>query len=468
VQFITLFIRSVLLARFLSPEVFGIYAFAQAIVVTTKSLPAFGLGTAYVHRSPESEHSDALSVYFTLITVFTLLWAMALASGAFLVDHEHRWVLWVLIATTFIFQLTAPANAVMVKRVSFRRPAILSLVTALLSTPIAIFLAWSRRDVWSLLSIDLITSVISVAGYYVIDPVWRPKFTWSRPVARYFLKFGGHVVLSGTLSDAMDRLDNLWTGQFLGDVALGFYSQAYTFASSISRGLISPVFAVVVGVFAEVKQDRGRLSRAFFWVNALVIRGSFLLGGMVFLASPEFVQRVLGEQWLPMLGTFQLMTSHILLYPVGIVIGSMFPAIGRPETLVRTRLVQLGILIAGLVTLGPAYGIKGVAIAVISMVVTGLGILLWQAHKHVDFSLTRLFGIPVIALASGLLIAYGLTSMVRINGPSWQVTVSRLGILGAVYVAIVFLTERRQVIEILQLLQQLFSQHRQAGIVGSD
>ena len=214
-QVVILFVRSVLLARLLSPEIFGIYAFAQAIIIITRTLPTFGLGSAYIHHSPESEHPDASGVYLTLISSFTLLWAVVVASGATLfVDPERRLVLWILIIISFASQFVAPAQAILAKQVLFQRPAILSGFSAIITTLVALLLASRGYGIWSLLSVDIINVIIFVAGYYIIKPVWKPRFAWSQPIARYFLSFGGRVMQAGILVQLLDRIDDLWVGTF--------------------------------------------------------------------------------------------------------------------------------------------------------------------------------------------------------------------------------------------------------------
>ncbi len=452
-----------MLARVLSPEIFGIYAFAQAVIATTKSLSTFGLGTAYVHHSPESDHVDALSVHFTLTSSFTLVWAIILAVvSVLLFDYEQCWVIWVLIATSFVSQLTTSAYTSLVRQVSLQRPAILKLITAVITTLVALFLAWNRGDIWSLLSIDIAAAVILVVGYYVIKPVWRPRLVWSWPIVRYFLKFGSQVFLAGFFNRVLDKLDDLWTGYFLGNTALGFYSRAYTFANYPRRVLVSPIYATTVGIYAEVKNDRKRLSQVFVLLNSLVVQSSFLFSGVLFLVSPEFVRLVLGEQWLPMLDAFRLMTAYTMLDPIRVTMGNMFAATGQPEVIVRTRIIQLVTLAVGLVILGPYYGIEGVAVAATGTTTIGAGILIWRARKKVDFSLVHLIGVPIISLVIGILAAYSSISILDGVESYWLVGIVKIAVFIPVYAMIVVLVERRQIYEMFQLLKRMFLQRKSA------
>jgi O-antigen/teichoic acid export membrane protein len=468
-QVIILFFRSVMLARILPPAVFGVYTFVQAIVSITVTLPTFGLGSAYTHRSPESEHPDAPGVYFTLISIFSLIWAVLLTGIAVLFFNlEQVWVLAVMVAAAFVSQLVAPAQAILAKQVLFQRLAILEGISAILTTLCALLLAWNGAGIWSLLSVDIISVIVLVVGLYLIHPVWRPRLAWSPPVVRYFLKFGSSTFLAGLLVQAIDRLDDVWTGRFLGDVALGFYSRAYTFANYPRRILASPVSSVALVAYAEVKYDRKRLSQAFFRVNALMIRAGFLFAGILFLISPEFVRLVLGEKWLPMLSAFRLMIVYTAIDPIKFTVGHLFVSIGMPGLLARTRFIQLLILAIGLVTLGPTYGIAGVSLAATIMVVIGMGILLWQAREHVDFSVVRLFGMPVVALIIALLAAYGAVALYGSTDSFWQVGILKFVAFGLAYSLIMLVTEKHQIYELAHLVRHLFLNRKPTTIAQDD
>src|SRR4030042_519374 len=71
--------RSILLARLIAPEIFGIYSFATSFVLVTSTLPNFGMSSALLHRAPESEGEEALRVHFTILLAFNFIWATVIA-----------------------------------------------------------------------------------------------------------------------------------------------------------------------------------------------------------------------------------------------------------------------------------------------------------------------------------------------------------------------------------------------------
>jgi O-antigen/teichoic acid export membrane protein len=411
--------RSILLARLLPVETFGVYALATAIVTLSGILPQWGLGSAFLHRAPQtSDESHAAAVHFTLRLALTAVWLTALLGLALWLAEGALRLALVALALVFAgLYLVDTPKAILVRRVQHRRLALLDLLTAAATTVVAVALAARGYGLWALLATDVVTLALAVVAFYLWRPVWRPRLLWAADTVRYYLRFGSRTMAESALSEALDNLDDLWTGAALGPAALGLYSRAYTFATYPRRLLAMPVNAVAGGAYAELKTQRLALSRAFFRTNALLVRSGFLLGGLLVLVAPEFTRLALGERWLPMVPAFRLMAVFTLLDPIRVTVSSLFVAVGRPEQVVRTRLAQLAAMVVGLFVLGARWGITGVALVVDGVLLIGLGWLLARARAHVDFSVARLFGAPLLALLAGAAAGLGAAWLLCRAGP---------------------------------------------------
>lgn len=401
--------RSIWLARLLPVETFGVYTLASAIVTFSGILPMWGMGSAFLHRAPETADEDhAAAVHLTLRLVLVAVWAVVLGGlSALLAAEPLRTALLALTAIFALLYLTDTPRVILSRRVDHRRLALLDLANAIGTTIVSVWLARRGYGLTALLATDAVTLFLSVIVLYLWRPVWRPRLLWAAGTVRYYLRFGSRTMAESALSEALDNVDDLWTGAYLGNNALGLYSRAYTFATYPRRLLAFPVNVVAGGAYSELKGDRPRLSQAFARTNALLVRSGFLLGGLLVLVAPEFTRLALGDKWLPMVPAFQLMAVFTLLDPVRITISSLFAAVGRPGQVVDVRLVQLAALLLGLYVLGPRWGITGVALVVDGVLLIGLGWLLRRARAHVDFSAVRLFGAPLLALAAGAVVALG-------------------------------------------------------------
>jgi len=453
-QILVSFVRSWLLARWLPVETFGVYALAGSIVGISGIVANFGMGGAFLHRAPETEDErQAAAVHFTLKSLFTFIWAAVLVTGGLaFTDGKLRLALLVLTGTAAIVHLTQTPRLILVRRVVHRRLALLQLLATLFASLSALGLASQGIALWALLSTNIVTASLHIVMLYIWRPVWRPQLTWSRSAVRYLLRFGSRNVVAALLLRALDRVDDLWTGLYLGQVSLGFYSRAYTFATYPRKILAAPVNAVVGGTYAELQEDRERLSRAFFRTNAFLVRTGFLLAGLLALVAPEFIRLALGTRWLPMLDAFRLMLVFTLLDPIKMTVANLFVAVGRPDQVVEARAIQLAALAVGLFLLGPWLGITGVALAVDVMLVIGIAILLRWARAYVDFSIRRLFLVPVLGLASGLLLARGISTLPEIAGSDWRTGSVKIGVFLLIYGIALLGLERRQLSEMLSSL----------------
>jgi O-antigen/teichoic acid export membrane protein len=440
-----LFVRSVLLARLLPVETFGVYVGAGALVTLTAVFATFGMGGAFLHRAPETQdEAPAAAVHFTVKLLFTLAWAAVMVAFALLyTDGNQRLALIVLTLTQVGDELTQTSRLILIRRVVHRRLAILQFLDAVSTSVVSIGLALLGAGLWALLATDIVSMLLGIIGLMIYRPVWRLRLAWQTTRVRYYLHFGSRNVVAGLLLMALDRIDDLWTQRYLGNEALGFYSRAYTFATYPRKILAAPVNQVASGAYAELKTERLRLSQAFFRTNALLVRSGFLLAGILALIAPEFIRIFLGEKWLPMLEAFRLMLVFTLLDPIKMTVSDLFIAMGRPELVVRVRLGQLVVLIAALFLLGPRFGIAGVALAVDIMVVLGIAILMAMARRYVDFSARRIFGLPSVALAAGLVFTAGFLTAVYPNpGSDWWGATVKIVLFSACYGGLLLAFER--------------------------
>jgi len=455
VSVVVLLVRSILLARWLPVEVFGIYTFAVSIVSLSSTVVSFGMGPAFLHRAPESEdEQQAAAVHFTLKLIFTISWAVLLWVGAFrFATGPTRITLLLLTFTTAGVQLTETPRLILTRRVVHRRLALADLVSVLLAALVTLGLAWHGVALWALLATDVVNASLAILALYVWRPVWRPRLAWLPAIMRYFLNFGGRNFLVTVLVVALDNVDNLWTGRYLGKTSLGFYSRAYAFATYPRTILAAPINTVAGGTLAELKGNRPRLSAAFFQISALLVRGGFFMAGLLALVAPEFIRLVLGAKWLPMLDAFRLMLVFTLLDPMRKTTALLFLAVGKPEQIAYTYCIQLVALISGMFLLGPRLGIAGIALAVNIMLVIGMVIMLWRARTFVDISLGQLFIVPGLALVMGMLLARWAIALPGVPGSDWRTGFVKAAIFTVVYGTLVLAFEWRWVMRSLSWLR---------------
>ena len=357
VNIITGAIQLVILTRLLEPRVFGIYTSALATIKVLSILANFGMGAAFLHRSEESEDIlKAAAVHFTIKTILTFLWGILVVIGVFFFttrgQEEIRISFIAITGSEIILHLCQTPRLILVRLVEHKKLAFVDIADSLLSVVTVVTFAFIFKDVRALLIGNITSAFVNLIGFYFIKPFWKPKLYWSPKIFGYFIRFGFSQLLNIGLVKALDNVDDIWTGYYLGSTSLGFYSRAYKFAKYPSQIIASPIDAVALGTFAELKNNGNLLSIAFNQTSSTIIRSGFFFAGLFSSIASEFIIIVMGEKWLPALPVFRLMLIFALFDPLKETMSSLFIALGKMKQVVVVKLLQFFLLITGLYLLG--------------------------------------------------------------------------------------------------------------------
>ena len=113
------FTQSILLARLLPVEYFGIFAGVNSLLVLIATFFEFGFTNALIHRSPETEdEARASQVFFTLRLIFESVSTISLAIfGIIAFSGLRRQALLILVFAMFIYRMTQIPRILLIRRV---------------------------------------------------------------------------------------------------------------------------------------------------------------------------------------------------------------------------------------------------------------------------------------------------------------------------------------------------------------
>jgi O-antigen/teichoic acid export membrane protein len=439
------FVRSVLLARWVAPEHFGVVALVLFYISLAGHLRTLDLGKAFMHRQDDSERlvgtffclqTGTLLLSLALLVIATPLLRVAYPTTPLLTS-----ILLALVGVELVKGLSGVQETLLGKGLAFRALAITDVVASITMLLVAPYLAWRGWGAWALVAEQASGILARFVMTWLVFRPWRPRIAWDREIARWFLDFGRAAWGAANLGFLIDRFDDVWIGTMLGEAPLGYYSRAYEFAHYPRRVIANPLVSVFTPVFARLQVDRRRLSQAFYRVSHVILRTGFLISGAFALVMPEFIALVIGTQWQPMLLTFRLMLIYTLLDALLMLSGSLLLVVGDPRGLQRSRLVQALFFIPAVIAGAYLWGINGVALAADGMLVIGAATLYPSLRKVVDFSLFKLAFWPLMALGG----AYGAGLLVEARWalPSlWLSAAAKLALFTAVYAGALAFIER--------------------------
>ena len=357
---------SVVLARLLQPEDFGIFGLAMIFIGIASRFGNLGLGLALVQRKElQDEHVSSIFVVhlllFSLITGLTISIAPLVGSyfGSPLVGGALRAMAWIFVAHAF----SSIARAILQRRMDFKAPALANIVDHVASTVTSITLAWLGYGIWSLVYAHIGGSLLSTL-VLMVKARWKPVFRYNQAAAKELFSFGLSIFFKNLLIYGSDKVDYFVIGKQLGPAALGFYEKAFNIMDLGVKELSTKIGAgVLFPAFSKIQDDQERLRSVYAKIilSLTLVCFPFFVG--LFLVAPSAIYVLFGEKWMASVIPLQILCLAGLFRTHLHVTGTVINAMGKVAPEVWIRAAALVLLTIGCV-IGSFWGIVGVALAV--------------------------------------------------------------------------------------------------------
>jgi PST family polysaccharide transporter len=455
-------LSTVILARLLLPEDFGIIDAAMTVIVLADKIQNLGLGKALIQREgDEKDIAQAANAIFwsnfsTSLVLYGLTFLGAPLIGAFYNDPHVvtalRVMSLILIINSFdVVQVSLLQRDFQFKRLFWRR-----LVPALSPIVIGVPLAMLGLGYWALVYGNLVGSLLAVVFLWTTS-AWRPRFSINFLVARQLLSFGWLVAAEGLIGWALNYADNAVVGHFLGTKALGIYALGYNVVWLVTAFLINPVTDVAYSTFSRLRQAPAEFKDVYLKLTKLVAAISLpVCLGMSLMAEPV-VHLVLGDRWQGLGRVIQILAIMPGLSVLWSLNPEGFKAISRPDIIPKLSLFVITYMVV-IYPVAIAYGLIAIVIARFSV-----GIVFAPVHTCLAvrfFNLKRSYlweslRLPLFAAAGMSIVILAIESLnMQFLGGEW-VNFGLALVLGAsIYSGILWLTNRDLVLMFIRLARR--------------
>lgn len=401
------FFRSIVMARLLTPEIFGLMAICSLVTRGIEIFTETGFGAALIHRQELFE--DARDTAFT----FLVLRGAGLAVIAFFIApwvavFYDQVILESIIAVIGIgFALTGFSNIntiALQKELDFKRLIYLEQTTGVLNTVIAVGLAYWLRDVWALVYSQLATSVISVISSYLIVP-GRPRFRFDPVIARELFSYGKFMTGLAVVVFVTSQLDSAMLGKLLGMEALGFYTVAYTLANIPSTNLSKVISRVLFPMFSKLQTDFPKLRVEYVRGVRLVVAVVVPISFAIVVLAHDIVTSLYGAKWAAAAVPLQVLAVFGCFQALWMLNGYLYNAIGKPHIDFYMNASRLVLVIGLLYPLTISYGLAGAGAAVALPMAVQFAVGVYLSHRVIGVSILATVRPVGVALAQGAVLA---------------------------------------------------------------
>ncbi len=446
-----IFVSTIILARLLSQDDFGVAGYAIIIISSLKVLGDLGVGEALIYHKEEKYAPDTafwLGLTISLL-LFTLTFLSAPLIGNFFEDPR---AIPVTRALAFSFPLSSLGyvhDMLLRKKLSFKRKFIPDLSRSLAKGFFSIIFAFLGYGAWSLIYGQLIGAAIASISYWIIVP-WRPSFRFSKKLARIFLRFGTNIVAVSALSVFLDNADYLAIGRYLGAASLGIYTLAFRIPDMLIMQFNALIGKVLFPFYAKIRDDENSLKRSFLYTTKYISLITFPIGFGIALVANPLITTLFGEKWSEAIPVMQSLSIYSVIISLVYNAGDVYKAQGRPEILTRLSILEGILLLPALYYSARFIGTisaVGWTRVLIALVLTSLDIILAGRLINASFGEILKAISPALSAASVMALAVSLSLFSAQNIVPIAQLIIGISVGGTVYVGSLWFFQRELLLE---------------------
>lgn len=356
-------ISTVILARLLPPEDFGLVAMASVLLVMVQALTEFGFDVALIQKqNADRSHYDTAWTFKVIFGTASalLLVSMALPMAEFYSEPRISAIILALSVGVFLRGFENVGIVNFRKNFEFNREFQFYTSIKFAAFVVTISLALIFRSYWALVTGMVTSRVMGLILSYALHD-YRPRF--SIAARRELFSFSIWLFLNNILLFVRTRGADFIVGRILGPTNLGLFTIGSEIASLPTTELIAPINRAIFPGYSKISNDLNRLREAFLNVFSVIAMVAIPAATGIAVISKTAIPFLLGPNWSGAIPLVHTLAFVGLLTSLHSNTGVAYIALGKPRIHVVLQTISALILLPTAVIFAQRIGIVGVAYA---------------------------------------------------------------------------------------------------------
>ena len=346
------FVTSIVLARLLLPEDFGLIALVMVFITLANVFVQNGFSTSLIQKK-NADNLDFSSVFYASIlfagVIYAILYFTAPLVADFYDNPELTTIVRVLSLTLFFGALNSIQEAYIARNMLFKKLFWRSLGALVPSAAIGITCALKGFGIRALV-IQQLCDVFLMCVFMWFTVKWRPQLQFSFVRVKGLLSFGWKLQVSALLDTGYGKFRDLVFGTLFAPAALGYYSRGEMFPLAIIANINASIQSILLPTLSVAQDNRAHVKQM---MRRAITTSSFvilpIMAGIAALAKP-LVLVLLGEKWLPCVPFIQIFCFSYAFWPIHTSNLSAINAVGRSDIFLKLEIIKkiFGLTVLGL------------------------------------------------------------------------------------------------------------------------
>ena len=336
------FVVSVVLARLLTPEEFGVIAIMMVFITLSQVFIDSGFSTALIQKK-DIDDSDCSSVFYiniiTAVILYVLLYVFAPLIAQFYKNDHLDIYLRVFSLLLIIRSLSLVQQSLLRRRMLFHLSFRITWVALIISGIVGIAMAYSGYGVWSLIFQQLSMALITVIMQWFLVK-WRPKKLFSFEKTKQLFHFGWKLLCSSFIDSIYNEFYTIVFGKIADLKTLSFYDRGKQYPQLTMNIITSSIGTVLLSAFSInqnnpqvlVKMTKQSIRNSMFLVTPAL--------ALLFVFADSLVSAILTDKWLPCVIFIRLCCLINFFKPINIINLQVIISCGRSDMYLKLEILK--------------------------------------------------------------------------------------------------------------------------------
>lgn len=354
------FVINIIMARLLLPVDYGMIGMLAVFLQISQAFIDGGFTNALIQRKDKTEVDFSTVFYFNIIIAF-IFYVLIFYSAPLIADFYNMPdltnVARVIALSLIISSLSAVHKTKLTINIDFKSQSKISLIAALISGVIGIWMAYGGFGVWALVIQILVNAVLQTILCYLFLR-WFPLKVFSLKSFKALFSFGSKLLVSSLIHTVYYNLYSIVIGKRFSATDLGYYTRAEQFAIFPSSNVNSIISRVTFPILSSIQDDNERLAsvyRKYIRLASFIIFP--LMIGLAVLAKPLIIL-LLTEKWLGIVILLQILCLDWMLDHLSIINLNLLYVKGRSDWALRLE-IRKKIIATTILFISIPFGIAG-------------------------------------------------------------------------------------------------------------
>lgn len=336
-----------ILARFLTPNAFGLIALAMFVINLSNIFIDMGLTSAILHKQKITIHQFSSIYWLNIlisIIIFILIYILTPSISIFYNEPKLIHIIPILSVNLLIIAFGVQHRTMMQKELRFKEISNIEITSSFVSLFVSIILILNDFGVYALIYSTLLSSMLQYSFFFFLNIKKNPIIFFFRySDIKDMLKVGVYQFGSSLLSFFTKEIDILIIGKILGTESLGIYSLSKQLIVKFSKIINPTITRVITPILSALQKEEDRLKVGYLKMIYYLTSVNIPVYLLFIVLSKEILEILYGIEYTSSYKVLIFLSIAYCAKSISNPIGSLLIAKGRTDLGFKWSIFQVSI-----------------------------------------------------------------------------------------------------------------------------